>query len=750
MRVLTLLAFVCLLSGCTRAFYRRQADRETYQIIGERDKDPRWALPRVSVNPPPESRLFDPFDPDRPPMPPDDPASNRYMQCVFGMHGYRRWHRDGDAPWIEDPDWKNYLERDKDGRVLLTPEKAVQVGILNSRDYQTQLENLYLTALPITFDRFQFELQWFGTNDTTFTHFGSSADELNTLNTTSTLGFTRMLATGGQIVAQFANSFVFQFAGKDTTLGFSNILITYMQPLLQNAWRAVALETLTEAERSLLYAVRSFAHYRKNFTFGIATQSYLSLLLQEQTVRNQLSNVKTLEQQLRLNGALLEAGKVTAIQVEQYDIQLQMAQQSLIGLETSLETARDAYKLLLGLPPNMPIRLDDSLLAQFQLNDPAVTDLQSEIDDFQSVYRKVTEAPLADLRVGFEKLETFRVRAVKLVDEVAGELDRWKSQLQEAAETDPTRARAQAYLAQVTPRLAGVRSELEDLKKRSALLTNALVENNRKDSTEGLARVTSNLSESVAELFVIQTQVRVHLIRLRPVNYDEDSATAYALSNRLDLMNFDAQVVDAWRQITVTASALKTGLNVVASANIATPPVGDHPFDFRASASTYSVGLQLNTPLNRLAQRNAYRASQIAYQQARRAYMAQEDTIIEQIRDDLRQLRLNRLSFEISRQSLVSSALNYESVRQNLLSATSSPTNTLDTLTALNSLLAAQNSLISTWVSYETTRYKLLLDMEALQLDDRGLYTDEHDNDAGQSNPPGLNDPRKQVLPPKP
>jgi hypothetical protein len=54
--------------------------------------------------------------------------------------------------------------------------------------------------------------------------------------------------------------------------------------------------------------------------------------------------------------------------------------------------------------------------------------------------------------------------------------------------------------------------------------------------------------------------------------------------------------------------------------------------------------------------------------------------------------------------------------------------------------------LISNWVSYETTRYRLLLDMEALQLDERGLYTDEHNdraepsvaNDVPPSNPKTL------------
>ena len=47
-----------------------------------------------------------------------------------------------------------------------------------------------------------------------------------------------------------------------------------------------------------------------------------------------------------------------------------------------------------------------------------------------------------------------------------------------------------------------------------------------------------------------------------------------------------------------------------------------------------------------------------------------------------------------------------------------------DALGALNSLLDAKNALIAVWVSYETNRLQLLLDTEALQLDERGLPQD--------------------------
>ncbi len=393
MRVRGLFLLVVLLGGCSRGFYRTAADRETYGAINERNCDPRWALPRIGVYPAPGSRLYDPFNPDHPPLPPDDPAAFRYMKCANGIRGYRHWHKDGDAPWVEDPGWHNSLPLSDKGVLDLTPQRAVGLGLLNSPDYQIQLENLYLTALTLTLNRFEFDLHWLGTNDTTFTHFGSGADELNTLTTTSNLGFTKACAAGGQLMLDFANTFVFQYAGPDQVTTNSNIAFSLMQPLLRFAGRYVRMEALTQAERNLLYQVRTFAHFRKQFAFTIATQGFLNLLSQEQQIRNARANLASLEQNYRLHEALFASGIVSLVKVDQVFQNVQQGRLNLIQAEAALETQQDIYKATLGLPPNIPIHLDDAILEPFQLNDPGLTDLQGAIDRFLAEYRELDQAP---------------------------------------------------------------------------------------------------------------------------------------------------------------------------------------------------------------------------------------------------------------------------------------------------------------------------------------------------------------------
>src|SRR5260370_12816867 len=183
------LVLLCLIVGCGRAWYRRDADRETYAALEERNYDPQWHVPYFSLNPNPASRLYDPYDPDYPPMPPDDPAANVYMDRVNGMRNYRRWHKDGDAPTIENPEWRRYLPLDDKRVLVLTRERAAELASLNSRDYQAALENLYSQALTLTFDRFAFAMHWFGSNITNFTGVGDGDTATHVLQTSSELGF---------------------------------------------------------------------------------------------------------------------------------------------------------------------------------------------------------------------------------------------------------------------------------------------------------------------------------------------------------------------------------------------------------------------------------------------------------------------------------------------------------------------------------------------------------------------------------
>jgi len=740
MRRWFVLMLLGLAIGCGRAWYRRDADRETYAALEERNYDPQWHVPYFSLNPNPESRLYDPYDPDFPPMPPDDPAAYQYMLRVNGMRNYRRWHKDGDAPSVEDPAWRSFLPLDDKGTLVLSKERAVELAWLNSRDYQAALETLYQQALTLTLVRFAYDLHWFANNVTNFLGVGDGDTATHTLTTSSSIGFTRLCPAGAQLLVDFANSFVFSFNGKGSTSMVSTLTFNIMQPLLRGFGRRVVLEPLTESERNVLYAVRDFARFRKQLYVTITTggRGFLPLLNQVQSIRNQEANLASQEQNLRFTEGLLDTMQASTVQVDQTYLSVQSARLALISSQASLQTSLDNYKILLGLPPDIPVRLDDSLLAQFQLTNPALDKLKEDIDVAIKEFRQQDQAPpLAQLQEGFKRLKENRTHAHRLTDEVENEIKQWKELPPDPEQNKEDVRRDLALQKELTSYLQDIRDAVKDLDRDIAKDEASLREANRAQNWKDLQTLFPLQKAIITDLFILQTRVRVNLIRLTPVTVKLDAAVAYAWTHRLDLMNETARVVDAWRQIAVTANALKSDLNLNASAILATPPGSLNPVGFSPTANTYTFGVQFNAPLNRMAERNVYRQSLINYQQLRRNYMALSDSIEESIRVDLRNVRTDRLSFEIARRSLGSAARGVEGAELQLQLGQGDPTAaTQAVLTAYQNLLNSKNALIGSWVSYEADRNQLLLDMEALQLDEREVPSNDADDQPAELSAP--------------
>jgi len=281
MKSYRILLFALAISvGCTRAHYRRQADREVNCIIDDKAVAVGSAPGDYRMDIDPRSRMFDPNSPDCPPMPPDDPVSHKLMEAVDGKPGSPLWKKVGKTTQVENPSWRDYLPRDKDGNVVLDLTGAVQVALLESPNYQQQLETLYLSGLDVTFERFRFDSQFFGGSSIFFTEegpiragrpAGSSVLEVSPFDPTNRLRVEKLTATGGELVVGLANSLVWQFAGPDNYSGTTILDFSLVQPLLRAGGRTRVLERLTIAERGLLSNVRQMEHYRRAFYMNVVT-----------------------------------------------------------------------------------------------------------------------------------------------------------------------------------------------------------------------------------------------------------------------------------------------------------------------------------------------------------------------------------------------------------------------------------------------------------------------------------------------
>ncbi|MEE3372573.1 MAG: TolC family protein [Planctomycetota bacterium] len=258
----------CFSLGCSREYYRLQADRDVYGTIASNSSDPRWAEPQFSIELDPRSRYYNIDNTDLPPRPEDDPASAAFMNDVNATE----WDKYGENPNFENPYWREklaeYVPMTEDGKLILNRDSVLKLKYIHSPDYQQQLENLYLNAVDVTTERFRFETQFFGGNDTSFSvgeSFGGPQSTLRSVTGDRSRLITRNFTTAASMMIGFANTLVWQFSGDNTSGNSSLINFSLVQPLLSRGGRAFTMERLTRTQRGMLGNLRNLARYRKGF-----------------------------------------------------------------------------------------------------------------------------------------------------------------------------------------------------------------------------------------------------------------------------------------------------------------------------------------------------------------------------------------------------------------------------------------------------------------------------------------------------
>lgn len=775
-----------ILCGCNRAYYRKQADHEVGALVEcASNRLPRPLEKPFTIQPDHKSRFFDGHSPDCPPMPPDDPISHEYMNCVDGKRGYPYWDCHGRTQVTENPHWRRYLPTNKEGVLVVDRDMAVELALVNSPDYQTALENVYLSALSVTAERFEFDTQFFGGNSTLYTADGRLLGGDTTLETDNDLTLRRRFATGGELVAGIANSFMWQFAGPDTNTANTLLNFNFVQPLLRYGGRDYALEDLTDSERALLANIRLFERFRRGFyttimtgggnvgsptggnvslTSGrssgnIAASGYLGLLQDQVEIRNQEQNIAGLQDSLSLMIELFQASKLNnSFQVEQTRQSLLNSQSRLLQLENSYASRLDSFKMTLGLPPDLDMEIRDELLKEFELIDPRLTALQDNVNSLLASLRNDKKndpndpLPINPLPVDFlDRLE-------ELIEPVRGQAYAVQEDLDALDAAVPDRIRNLEILASqpfvqdenadlsavgvdaFKERVKIVHAEYPKLVKekieiRLAELQRLAGADDEQPLTPEEIEVmrrpirdeVSDLSSDLMLLALIQARARLDTLSLTPVELSPQRALMIASENRRDWMNARAELVDTWREIQVRANELESDLDIKFSGQIDT--VGDNPVKFRSSAGRLSAGIEFDAPLTRLLERNNYRRALISYQRAKRDYYTYRDSINESLRNTLRIIQFSQLNFELQRAAVLVAVIKVDLARENLMAPMqpgggSSSTLARDLNDSLQELLSRQNSLLGTWVDYQAQRMTLDLDMGTMQLDPYGMWVD--------------------------
>jgi outer membrane protein TolC len=775
--------------GCTRSLYRKRADKETYSAIAGKASllPPELQLRDSSIEPDPESRFFSELDLDHPPMPSDDPLSHRFMVSVAGKSGPSVWRPNSPDDPDHDAAWRDRLPKDSSGQIVLNLKSTMRLGLLNSRDFQKEKEDLYLSALDVTYERFRFSPQ-FALGSTAGAQAANTMAIAANQERTSVLtdGKVRWLSsTGGELLAGFANSFVWTFKGGKSTEATSSLVnFSILQPLLRMGGKERTLAALTQAERDLLANVRQMNQFQQGFYVRTAAgrasgegpsrtgniganglgiiagtpsgrtgtpraNGFYYILEEEQRIRNLESNVARLRESLDQLAAAFDAGRLSSrLQVDQARQALLNSQSLLLSARASYETQLDAYKVELGLPPNLPVVIKDPLLEKFRTTDPAATALdrklvvllakmqnrdlaatQEELKEYLQEARELAKSLLALIGSSESDMtslkEVIPARKKQLTSLVSSELARSLSV--EPGRLDPNLLEEKAK--QCADRCLTSRRELKEFDEELAKFSTEIDGLELEAARSKLVDLTNDLSGILLSVSLNQTAIRLETAVLPQIELSEQTALEIARENRLDWMNARARLVDSWRTIGVQANALQSAVDFSLFGGLGT--IQNQAARFDGRTGTIRGALRFDTPLNRLAERNDYRESQINYQRARRDYMLFEDRISQSLRNTLRIVEISQLNFELRRSAIQIAISKVDLAKLRLqepprpgVQATIGATTARDLVDALNDLLDSQNDFLSLRVGFDVLRLLLDFEVGTMQTDEEGIWID--------------------------
>jgi len=201
-------------------------------------------------------------------------------------------------------------------------------------------------------------------------------------------------------------------------------------------------------------------------------------------------------------------------------------------------------------------------------------------------------------------------------------------------------------------------------------------------------------------------------------NYTLNAAIETALSQRLDLAISRDRADDAVRKVMVAADNLGAELNLVGSASVGSTEKTDYS-RLQFHRGTYTMGLEADLPLDRKAERNAYREALITLEQRQRQYDKDIDEVKLDVRQAYRQLaeaaelyRIRKISLELAQKRVESMPLLLETERAK----------TRDLLESQNALLEAQNSVTGALVDHTIAKLDFFRDIGVLQIRPDGMW----------------------------
>jgi len=412
----------------------------------------------------------------------------------------------------------------------------------HARTLQDAKEELYLTALDLSLERHLWTPQFSAAVETNYANYGQVTDFDHAMDAVAQVAVTQQLPLGGQLTASVISNFMRDLGTHVTTGETGNVILSADIPLLRGAGRS-AYESRYQAERGLIYAVRTYERFRRSFLVNLAAD-YFNLQQLKAAIANARADYRIRTDDYR-EAAFNKKLKMqrTVFDIFRAKTSWRDAEALLVNSREQYATALDSFKIRIGMPVDSPL---DIVPQEKDSQSGTLDDLRLDVD-LQFLIEVALRYRL-DLLNNQDQVDDAR-RGVQVArNQILPDLDLTGSA---TLDTDANRWNSMSYNTERVTWQSGLRLSLDDRKSernayRASLINLRQAERSHDEFSDSVRaqvrRALRRLEQQrrireIQELQVIENELRAEAARLQYDlgeidNRDRDDALRSLLSAR--------------------------------------------------------------------------------------------------------------------------------------------------------------------------------------------------------------------------
>lgn len=229
---------------------------------------------------------------------------------------------------------------------------ALRYAAAHARQLQSAKEDLYLAALDLTLERHLWTPQFSTNLQAEFADYGQVRNFDRAMTTVAEAAARQRLPLGGEVTARLVSTLM-RDLGAHVTSGETGQFITEANiPLFRGAG-SVAQESRYRAEREMIYAVRTYERFRRQFAVEVAS-SYFQIQRNLASIRNaEISRDAFHESFLRAQ-AFGKHDEMTIFEIARVESSYNSARSSVEDAIERYAASKDQFKILIGMPVGEP------------------------------------------------------------------------------------------------------------------------------------------------------------------------------------------------------------------------------------------------------------------------------------------------------------------------------------------------------------------------------------------------------------